>query len=66
VLSQIRAPFVLCQAARPAVARDLGLLRGFYARLLTHDLAVAGTLGQLEAYQEGNTREGWGNLGTVQ
>ena len=64
-LSQLRAPFVLCQTARPGAARDLGLLRGFYERLLTHDLAVAGTLGQLEAYREGSVGEGWGNLTMV-
>src|SRR5216683_999218 len=64
-LSQLRTPFVLCQAARPGIARDVGVLRGFYERLLTHDLAVAGTLGQLEAYLEGSAREGWGNLTMV-
>ena len=64
-LSQIRAPFVLCQVARPRIARDLALLRGFYERLLTHDLAVAATLGQLEAYLEGNAREGWGHITMV-
>jgi len=64
-LSQLRAPFVLCQAARPGIAREVEVLRGFYERLLTHDLAVAGTLGQLEAYLEGSAREGWGNLTMV-
>ncbi|HVU71297.1 MAG TPA: CHAT domain-containing protein, partial [Ktedonobacteraceae bacterium] len=64
-LSQLGAPFVLCQSARPGIARDLELLRGFYERLLTHDLAVAGTLGQLEAYLAGNASESRGQLTMV-
>ena len=64
-LSQLRVPFVLCQVARPGIERDHELLRGFYERLLTHDLAVAGMLGQREAYREDSAREGWGNVSMV-
>ncbi|HEY1349288.1 MAG TPA: CHAT domain-containing protein [Ktedonobacteraceae bacterium] len=61
LLSQLRAPFVLCQVVRPGNA-DPGMLRGFYERLPTHDLAVAATLGQLEACLEESEQPGPGHL----
>jgi hypothetical protein len=46
--SQLKVPFLLCQSTSSTSRPDRSLLRGFYDRLLTHDLAVAGTLAQLE------------------
>jgi hypothetical protein len=62
VLSQLQAPFVLWQSARPGRAEDLELLHGFYTRLLTHDLAVAATLGQLETCTQGGSEGVGGSL----
>lgn len=60
--SQLKAPFLLCQAASPAATSDLWLLQGFYDRLLTHDLAVAATLAQLTAYLAPTPAAGWTEL----
>jgi hypothetical protein len=65
LLSQLRAPFVLCQAVPPEGARAAGALRGFYERLPTHDLAMAATLGQLETYLEDGSRLEQGQLTMV-
>ncbi len=59
-LSQLNAPLLLCQSAHSASRPDPSLFQGFYNRLLTHDLAVAGTLAQLETYQ--TSGEGWADL----
>lgn len=59
-LSQLKAPFLLYQSAIPASQPDLSLLQGFYDRMLTHDLAVASTLAQLDKYLAAG--EGWSDL----
>ena len=58
-LTELNVPFLLCQSAPPTSKPDLSLLQGFYDRLLTHDLAVASTLAQLEKYLAG---DGWSDL----
>lgn len=65
LLTQLQVPFVFFQCARASLTEDLDVLHGFYIRLLTHDLAVAATLGQLEAYPQGGDEPARGSLRLV-
>ncbi len=50
-LSQLRVPFLLCQADSTLESINPWLWQGFYERLLTHDdLAVVAALAQLDIY----------------
>jgi CHAT domain-containing protein len=66
-LSELHVPFLLCQSTRSSAPADLSLLQGFYDRLLTHDLAVASTLGRLEQYLAADAAmsAGWSELTLV-
>lgn len=50
MLSAFQVPLLLCPSARSSVSATARALQGFYAHVLTHDLAVAATLGCLEQY----------------
>ena len=50
VLSTFQVPLLLCPSSESSVPATARALQGFYAHVLTHDLAVASTLGCLEQY----------------
>lgn len=61
-LHTLRLPFVLAFSSAPATGSALELIKLFYKRLLTHDLAIAAMLAQLELYRAARQSHAWSAL----